>query len=117
VRGLSLCLAVAVAACGANTATNDFTNPITACRSFANSVCTRESQCNPGTVNVSSCEQLLATAKDCNQASCGTNNYSGTAAQQCNNDYLNQSCTDSNAGNNPASCAPSLVCPAPDAGP
>jgi hypothetical protein len=113
VRGLSF-VCLAFAACGANTATNDFSSPVTACRSFATSVCTREAACNPGNgLDINTCAQLLASSNNCNQAGCGTNVYSPTDAQQCNNDYLNQSCADSNAGTIPASCEPTMLCPAP----
>ena len=112
-RGLSLvCLSLVFAACGGNnTATNDFSSPITACRSLATSVCTREDQCNPGTVDVSSCSQLLAASENCNEAGCplGTT-YTPSNAQQCSNDYLNQTCSDSNTGAVPASCQTNSIC-------
>lgn len=111
-RRLSLVgLSLALGACGTNlTATNDFSSPVTACRSFATSVCTREGSCN-GNVDVNSCAELLANRENCNAAGCAVGSvYSPTNAQKCSNDYLNQSCTDLNAGAIPPSCTQDKVC-------
>ena len=115
-RRLSLVgCSLAFAACGSNlTSTNDFSSPVTACRSFATSICTRESTCKSG-IDVNSCAQLLANSENCNEAGCASGStYSPTNAQQCSNDYLNQSCPDSANGVIPLSCAQSKICvPAP----
>jgi hypothetical protein len=109
VRGLSLfCLVLAVSACGGSSAP-DFESIITACRSLASASCTRESQCQPGQVNVDTCSQLLA--QNCNAAVCPAGYvYSPTTAQTCYNDYLNQDCPDSNSSVVPASCQAPLPC-------
>lgn len=103
---------LALAACGSNnTSTNDFSGPITACRSFATSVCTRESTCKPGSIDINSCAQLLTNSENCNEAGCAPGStYNPTNAQQCSNDYLNQSCADSAASAIPPSCAQEKLC-------
>ena len=111
-RGLSLfCVVLAVSACGGSSAP-DFESIITACRSLASASCTRESQCQPGQVNVDTCSQLLA--QNCNAAVCSPGYvYSPTTAQTCYNDYLNQDCPDNNSSVVPASCQPPLPCVPP----
>ncbi len=109
---LVVCLSVGLAAsaCGGS-GTNDLSNPILACRSFATAACNRLSACEPGQVEVDSCIQLLQANQNCNLAGCPTQTtYSGAGAQECLAAYQNQACQDSQNNVTPPSCAQSNLC-------
>ena len=107
---LVVLVSLASAACAAGGTTKDFESPVSACQSFASASCIRLSQCQSG-VDVNNCTTQLENVEGCNMASCGAGTFSPTAAQQCYNDWLNQTCADALSNMTPASCNPNNICP------
>jgi len=78
-----------------------------ACNSLVTAVCNREAACNNlnGTP-VAACITAAETNLNCSSASCpaGTT-FSSSAANQCVSDVNNESCTDIQNEDTPASCS------------
>jgi len=111
-RRVVLAALVVAAVSGCSSSSNNTSDPVSACKSAINAVCTKLFNCYPSEAaqvytNVGTCETTLS-ATGCTTANttCPTGKtYNSSNASQCITDYSKQSCTDVGNGTVPTSCS------------